>query len=276
MKTLLTRSISGLVFVALVVLSLLLEHDFFLGFCALIVSISMSEFHRLFTAKTTRTAEFITVLYGLSCYFIISIPISLESGYNNNSIYLLILVVSLYAMAQRLLYKRGLKTLLIMLSSLVYIVLPFVLALEIHVNDIGEFPMVLGVFILVWTNDTFAYLSGNLLGKHKLYEKISPNKTWEGFSGGLLATAVMGYLLNSYVYTGNQFESNFWLIAALLLAPAAVIGDLFESWLKRRMHVKDTGNIMPGHGGILDRFDAMLFAIPVFYILLYLCDIFLF
>ena len=160
-----------------------------------------------------------------------------------------------------------------MLSSLLYIVLPFVLAFQIHVNDIGEFPMVLGVFILVWTNDTFAYLSGNLIGKHKLYEKVSPNKTWEGFSGGLLAAAVMGYLLNSYVYTGNQFESDFWLIAALLLAPAAVIGDLFESWLKRRMHVKDTGNIMPGHGGILDRFDAMLFAIPVFYILLYLCDI---
>ena len=273
MKTLLTRSISGLIFVALVVLSLLLEHDFFLGFCALIVGISMSEFHRLFTAKTTRTAEFITVFFGLSCYFIISIPISLNSGYNENSIFLLVVVITLYVMVQLLLYKSGVKKLLIMLSSLLYIVLPFVLAFQIHVNDIGEFPMVLGVFILVWTNDTFAYLSGNLLGKHKLYEKVSPNKTWEGFSGGLLATAVMGYLLNSYAYTGNQFESNFWLIAALLLAPAAVIGDFFESWLKRRMHVKDTGNIMPGHGGILDRFDAMLFAIPVFYILLYLCDI---
>lgn len=273
MKTLLTRSISGLIFVALVVLSLLLEHDFFLGFCALIVGISMSEFHRLFTAKTIRLAELITVLFGLSCYFIISIPISLNSGYNENSIFLLVVVITLYVMVQLLLYKSGVKKLLIMLSSLLYIVLPFVLAFQIHVNDIGEFPMVLGVFILVWTNDTFAYLSGNLLGKHKLYEKVSPNKTWEGFSGGLLAAAVMGYLLNSYVYTDNQFESDFWLIAALLLAPAAVIGDLFESWLKRRMHVKDTGNIMPGHGGILDRFDAMLFAIPVFYILLYLCDI---
>jgi phosphatidate cytidylyltransferase len=83
----------------------------------------------------------------------------------------------------------------------------------------------------------------------------------------------MGYFLNSYVYTGNQFANGFWLKAALILAPAAVIGDLFESWLKRKMHVKDTGNIMPGHGGVLDRFDAMLFAIPAFYILLYLCDI---
>ena len=273
MRTLLTRSISGLIFVALVVLSLLLKPDFFLGFCALIVGISMSEFHKLFLARTTRVAEFISILLGLSCYFIISVPISLKSGYNNNSIFLLFIVITLYAIVQLLLYKRGVKKLLIMLSSLLYIVLPFVLAFQIHFNDIGEFPMVLGIFILVWTNDTFAYLSGNLIGKHKLYEKVSPNKTWEGFAGGVLASALMGYFLNSYVYTGNEFANGFWLKAALILAPAAVIGDLFESWLKRKMHVKDTGNIMPGHGGVLDRFDAMFFAIPAFYILLYLCDI---
>ena len=101
-----------------------------------------------------------------------------------------------------------------------------------------------------------------------MYEKISPNKTWEGFAGGVAFTIASGYLLDLYIApTQNE---HLWMIAALVIAPSAVAGDLIESALKRKMNVKDTGNIMPGHGGVLDRFDAMLLALPVFYIFLYL------
>ena len=143
-----------------------------------------------------------------------------------------------------------------------YIVVPLFLGTVIHLEDHGSFPIILGVFLLVWTNDTFAYISGNLFGKHKLIERISPNKTWEGFFGGFFITILVGYLIDLYIFNGDSF----WILAALIVSPAAVIGDLYESSLKRKNKVKDTGNILPGHGGILDRFDAMFFAIPFFYI----------
>ena len=124
-----------------------------------------------------------------------------------------------------------------------------------------DFPLLAGMFILIWMNDTFAYLSGRFFGKTKLIERISPNKTWEGTIGGVLFTIAAG------VAIGLLFDKEqvlFWVISAAIIAPAAGVGDLLESLFKRNMNVKDSGNILPGHGGILDRFDATLFASPFF------------
>jgi phosphatidate cytidylyltransferase len=95
-----------------------------------------------------------------------------------------------------------------------------------------------------------------------LFERISPNKTWEGALGGILFTLILGYIIGAYI---NKGEELFWVVSALIIAPCSIYGDLLESLFKRSLNIKDSGTILPGHGGILDRFDAALFAIPFFY-----------
>ena len=269
MKTLLTRSISGLLFVGLVILSLIVDKAYSLLLFTVVVGLGLFEFHRLFSTHLKQKNNWpVTVISGLIFFLILSFPSFANQldPLNDYSSYRIFwpLPIVLFALLHAL-TKNGIS-LLLFLFGLMYISIPFFLASEIHFNDTSALPKILGVFLLVWTNDTFAYLSGNLFGKHKLYEKISPKKTWEGFAGGLVFTLLMGYILDTYVFNEFLYRNHFWLAAAVLVSPAAVIGDLFESGLKRKMKVKDTGSIMPGHGGILDRFDALLFAIPVFYI----------
>tara|TARA_B100000524_G_scaffold65000_3_gene29990 strand:- start:5231 stop:6055 length:825 start_codon:yes stop_codon:yes gene_type:complete len=270
MKTLLTRSISGLIFVVLVVLSLTLEPLFFLAFFSVIVGIGLFEFHKLFSGKNQLTHSWsVTVILGYISFLSLVLPSYLIYNFSLNPLWFILAVLLFYGLLQVLIYKNTTSSIFLFLGAIMYVVIPFYLAFEIHIKDTGTLPIILGVFLLVWTNDTFAYLSGNIVGKHKLYEKVSPNKTWEGFAGGFAFAIIMGFILDQYVYVDAGYAPCFWVKSAIFIAPAAVAGDLFQSALKRKMKVKDTGNIMPGHGGILDRFDAMLFALPVFYILLY-------
>lgn len=120
--------------------------------------------------------------------------------------------------------------------------------------------ILLGFFLLVWTNDTMAYLAGTTLGRHKLFERHSPRKTWEGTLGGILFTGVAAILLWNYF---GQLSLVQWMITGLLTAVAGLYGDLAESMIKRGANLKDSGNLLPGHGGVLDRFDATLLAAPV-------------
>jgi phosphatidate cytidylyltransferase len=129
-------------------------------------------------------------------------------------------------------------------------------------RSIGGLLYLIGMFILIWTNDTFAYLTGRFLGKTKLFERISPKKTWEGTLGGIVFSLVASVLLAHYM----EDDLVFWMISAVLISLGAIFGDLFESMLKRNAGIKDSGNIIPGHGGVLDRFDAALFGAPIFYL----------
>ncbi len=121
------------------------------------------------------------------------------------------------------------------------------------------YPLFLGFIFLVWMNDTFAYLTGRLIGKRKLFERISPKKTWEGTIGGLAFCMLSAWIISMYF---TQLDLRGWVIIAAITAPAATLGDLVESMMKRKAGVKDSGNLLPGHGGILDRFDATIIASP--------------
>ena len=123
--------------------------------------------------------------------------------------------------------------------------------------------LLIAVLVIIWCNDILAYLTGSFFGKHRLFERISPKKTWEGFAGGLIMALVAAFILSLFSSTLSVIE---WLILALIIVLTATIGDLSESMLKRYAGVKDSGNLMPGHGGILDRFDAVLFATPFVFI----------
>ena len=150
----------------------------------------------------------------------------------------------------------------VLVFGIIYIVIPFYLTIDLNLRDTSDLPLIVGMLLLIWTNDCFAYCIGRLLGKRKLFERISPNKTWEGAIGGIVFTLILGYIIGAYI---NKGEELFWMVSALIIAPCSIYGDLLESLFKRSLNIKDSGTILPGHGGILDRFDAALFAIPFFY-----------
>jgi phosphatidate cytidylyltransferase len=154
-----------------------------------------------------------------------------------------------------------------------YIILPFLLITKIPFGKVGYNPkIIISIFILIWTNDTFAYIVGKSIGKRKLFEKVSPKKTIEGFVGGVLFAVLASYIISKYYIEIVESNTFIWIITALIVSIFGTIGDLIESKFKRIAGVKDSGTIMPGHGGILDRLDSVIFATPIiflFYQILY-------
>jgi phosphatidate cytidylyltransferase len=135
-------------------------------------------------------------------------------------------------------------------------------------DSLSYSPLVpLSVISLVWINDTFAYLTGTLLGKHPMTPRLSPGKTWEGFSGGVLVTLLGGWIV--YKISGS-YSLGIWIACALVSSLLGLAGDLFESGVKRKMKVKDMSGLLPGHGGILDRFDSLLFVTPALLLLFFI------
>jgi phosphatidate cytidylyltransferase len=141
-----------------------------------------------------------------------------------------------------------------------YIGIPFGLLNFVAIHQGVYLPnIVMGLLLLIWANDSGAYIVGSRLGKHLLLPRISPKKTWEGTLGGLLFTLVTAFILHLYFLELRLVD---WLVLAGIIAVFGSIGDLVESMLKRSLSVKDSGKILPGHGGMLDRFDGLIFSLP--------------
>ncbi len=147
-----------------------------------------------------------------------------------------------------------------MMTGFIYIGLPYAMLYYIGAQFDGFQPTIIfGMLLLTWTNDTAAYFAGSNFGKHKLFPQVSPKKTWEGSIGGAVGTIIMGAVL-SFIFP--VLSLNTWLAIAAAVTIFGSIGDLVESMLKRSVGAKDSGTLLPGHGGFLDRFDAFLFLIP--------------
>lgn len=140
-----------------------------------------------------------------------------------------------------------------LLASQAYIAVPFALMNNLRFE--GECVLLFAVFVLIWTNDTFAYLTGSMLGKHKMCVHISPKKSWEGFFGGMVFALAGSVVLWVFFHTIALWQ---WLVIALVIVTFGTIGDLIESQMKRTLGIKDSGNAIPGHGGLLDRFDSVI------------------
>lgn len=146
-----------------------------------------------------------------------------------------------------------------------YVAIPFVLFCFVEgANDVSKYIM-LAFFVMIWCSDTGAYLVGRFFGKHKMFERISPKKTWEGFFGGLLFAMVAGYVFHRLALIPS-LEVSFWIGMAVGVFVFGVLGDLVESMFKRSVNLKDSGNMIPGHGGFLDRFDSALLASPFLFV----------
>lgn len=270
-KTLLTRTLSGAVF-ALLIIGSIFWHPIALAIVLLIfTALGLHEFYGMFTKAGVLRNNNSGYILGLITYSLIT---AWAFSWINLSILFAILPLAFLLFVFEL-YKNDKQPFLqiaFQLLGIIYVAIPFSLYHLIHQFPIGGNPdfepwLLAGVFILIWGNDTFAYLFGMSFGRHKLFERISPKKTWEGTIGGGLSTFGIAWLLGSYIHSVNLVT---WLILAAIIVPSAIFGDLIESMLKRSLNIKDSGSIMPGHGGILDRFDAANFALPFIIFFLYL------
>jgi phosphatidate cytidylyltransferase len=165
-------------------------------------------------------------------------------------------------------------SIMITVTGLLYILLPLSLVPFIAQNKLTGFEykpeILIGTLLIIWTYDTGAYICGILLGKHKMAPSISPKKSWEGFFGGMIFAVLVGFIYARYT---SLLSTTDWIILSIIIVITGTTGDLFESLLKREAGVKDSGTIMPGHGGILDRFDSLLLIIPFVFLYLYLIKI---
>lgn len=275
----LKRAISGAVYILLLLASILYSTESFLILFGVFLIISLFEFCNLIQVD-----KLIPVVAGTSLYVLVTF----FSNYNESkssdiqTLDIILLASTLLISIKCIVFLfdnhiQSVSTLSKYLYLLGYITLPFVFITKISfgVNDYNP-KIIIGLFILIWTNDTFAYIVGKSIGKNKLFEKISPKKTIEGFFGGLIFAIFAGYLISMYLIKPSaQFSDKsilIWMIIAAIVGVIGTIGDLIESKFKRIAGVKDSGKIMPGHGGVLDRLDSVIFVAPfifLFYKILY-------
>ncbi|MDX1444882.1 phosphatidate cytidylyltransferase [Lishizhenia sp.] len=269
MNDILLRSLTGAAFVGLIIGGLYFGEYATVGVLSLFIVLGLSEFYRLFrSTKAVSPDEKIGMVGGISILFVL---IYMRWDFLDMKYIVLLLPLTFLAFIPELFRKSKtpLNNVAVTVFGWVYVILPLylVIALKGITPKEGEWLVPAGMFAIIWSNDTFAYLSGRFLGKNKLFERISPKKTWEGTIGGIIFALLAGYVFA----TLTDMSLIFWIPAAFLAAFGAIFGDLFESMLKRSLGIKDSGNILPGHGGILDRFDATLFAAPLFYTWYIIC-----
>ncbi len=277
LKNFIIRTLSGAVMLIVLLGSILLSQWSFALLMAVIAIGGMWEFYRLAEKAGYAPMKILGVFTGL---VIFSINLSLMFFFDTEAdgagtmliiaaLGAVILLVPLMCICE--LYRKSATPIANIASSLMgalYVALPMSLLLVIPIllgNGVWNPWIVLFYVFIIWANDVFAYLFGITLGRHRLFERISPKKSWEGFFGGLAGAVAMGYVAALIL----EASTAAWMGLALVAALSGVFGDLVESLMKRSVDVKDSGNIIPGHGGWLDRFDALILSAP--FVFVYAC-----
>jgi phosphatidate cytidylyltransferase len=263
MSNLVQRAITGSIFVAIIVFSIYLDKLLTIGVFSLFLLLGLIEYFKLFKENKIVQLKWQIPSVVIFSVYALMIPGALGE-WNMDIVFALIIPLFLLLFISELWRKKTnpLINIGIQTFGFFYLVIPFFLLVLIRVQDTDSVILLIGMFVLIWSNDTFAYLSGRFFGKTKLFERISPKKTWEGTIGGIVLTILIGFV---FAILDPERGMVFWIPAAIVIVPGAIFGDLLESLFKRSLNIKDSGNILPGHGGILDRFDAALFTIPFFF-----------
>lgn len=285
MKNLIIRAITGAVFVAIMVVGISFRPDVMILLFAAITGLTIWEFTGLVNqSENVAVNRFISTAAGI--YFFLAVA-GYCSGLTPSAAFVPYLLTVVYLLVSELYLKQTnpINNWAYTMLSQMYIALPFsminVLAFRSTPdgNVTFEWLLPLSLFIFLWTNDTGAYCSGSLLGRHKLFPRISPGKSWEGSIGGavfVMIAATIIYFLNVGQTDGLVAGMPLWqwLGLGLVVVVFGTWGDLVESLFKRTLGIKDSGNILPGHGGMLDRFDSSLMAIPAAVVYLYTLQLF--
>ena len=277
-KNLITRSITGILYVAIMVTGFLQSVNMIVVF-ALITGLATWEFTGLVNGyKHVNVNRLITTVAGV--YFFLAVAGVNSGAIQTNAVFVPYLLTIIYLFISGLYTKSddSVNDWAYTMLSQMYIALPLstinVIAFRQAADGLNYYYYLLplSIFIFLWTNDTGAYCTGSLFGKHKLFPRISPAKSWEGSIGGgilVLIVASVMYYIESQGENLSGLNLIEWLGLGLVVVVFGTLGDLVESLLKRTLGIKDSGNILPGHGGILDRFDSSLMAIPASVVYLY-------
>lgn len=259
MNNLTLRILTALVGVTVIIGSIFLDAWAFTIVFTLISLLTHYEYIRTTSQATNKSPRIIIVFALLTGLFIIQLlhPFIADPFNNSHTLFLLILPI---ALIMELYFNRDAPFQQVGLFALGVLYIPYIFGLFIATTLSTGTWFALGVLCMVWCNDTFAYFAGRWMGKHKLFERISPKKTWEGFFGGMVMTIVCGFVFSQmYNAVLSPLE---WMALGLIVSISGTYGDLAESLLKRSIHIKDSGSLLPGHGGFLDRFDGFLLAVP--------------
>ncbi len=265
-KNLVIRALSGAVLVAIMVGAILQSSYWFGALFLVVMGLSLWEFYNLTDRiENVSVDKWMAMVGGLLLFVIAYMVAFLGRKASLFGIYPLCVST---IMAFELFRKKSHPILNLSATLLghLYVAVPFALFCLVEGGSENSKYLVLAFFVIIWASDTGAYLVGRFLGKHKMFERISPKKTWEGFAGGLLFAVASGYLFH-YFGLVDTLQVGFWIALSVCIFVFGVMGDLVESMFKRCLQVKDSGNMIPGHGGFLDRFDSALLASPVLYVL---------
>ena len=237
-------------------------HVLFFVFSAL----ALVEFHKIYSNSNSKYYLYLSISTALIIYSLISL--TLLELIEEKVLWIIPFIISVVFISA--LYQKNtnpFEKISQYLLSVVYIVLPFSMFCStgyIATNNYA-FEIPLGILFILWANDTGAYIFGIRFGKNRLFERISPKKSWEGFLGGLFTAMLFAYLISNNT---NSLDSLHWINLSIIVVVFGTFGDLVESMFKRSRDIKDSGSILPGHGGILDRFDGLLLAAPMVYVYL--------
>lgn len=271
----LQRAISGVIFIAILISAILYSSLTFYLLFFIFCLLAVYEFQKMAKLNTP-------LLYVLAsiCFLFSEGSLYLMKGkldfiafyiekYQGSAQYFLLFSFFLISLFSKDI-KKPFKYLGKIFITYIYAILPFTIITTIpyiNIDNHYDGEVILGCLLLIWSTDTFAYLTGRTFGKHKLFSRISPKKTIEGSIGGVVMTLIVAYILSLY-FTQHSIWG--WIGLSLVVSVMGSIGDLVESMFKRTAKIKDSGNVIPGHGGILDRFDSLIFASPFIYYYLHL------
>ncbi len=256
-----TRTLTGVLFAA-VMLGGLWWNPLSAWILFLLIAIfGTAEFARIFSGRESRPQPLLYSTLSAALYIVLTLPVLFpwldeESAMLCVPIIFLPFVIELYSPHERPFERIGMG-----LLGILYVTVPCICFIRMGYDVTGVLykNIWIGSILLIWANDTFAYLIGRVIGKHPLFPSVSPKKTWEGSIGGIICTLGLSY---GFSYWFPELSLTKWLGLGLIFTVFCIWGDLIESRLKRSLNIKDTGTLLPGHGGILDRFDALFFAAP--------------
>ncbi len=261
------RTLTAILFV-IVLLGSIVQSEFAASILFfVIILLCQREFYNFFNPTDIKPQKLVGIIGGLS-FFSLSVAAS-QTGLTGETLFLITPVIFLIFIIE-LFRKRPqpIPNIAFTILGIIYIAVPFTLLHELsYFSNTGfgnnyNYEVLMGFFFILWANDTGAYLVGRSIGKNKLFERISPKKTWEGSIGGAILGLIVGYC-NFLLFPAISLP--IWLSIAAIIVVFGSLGDLVESLFKRSMNIKDSGKLLPGHGGVLDRFDGIFIAAPLVY-----------
>jgi len=261
LRNLLVRSTSGVIFVALVVGALFGGAWTAFVLFAVLSGIGLAEYLRLTGRQEASAPDWLAVASGIAVFATLFLVAT--EKWEMTAMWVVALAWLIHLSVDVLTVRSyPFSRTAVTLASWAYVAVPFA-CIGVVSNLTGEWDarFMMGYFFILWANDTGAYLTGMAVGKTKLFPAVSPNKTWEGLVGGVSLALFVSWLVAGWL---DELPMAVWLLMAGCVGVFGTLGDLYESYLKRAAGVKDSGRIMPGHGGVLDRFDGLFFSLPAF------------